>query len=345
MALTGSHWSTPVVRVGERTYTWGDVVLFAMAHGDWDAFVARLALGLACAADAEAHDDWPEGDALDEAATAFRYQRDLHTSEETEAWLARTGLDLDSWSDALMREVLRRDRGHRVAAGDLGPDDVETTMLVAEGVCSGDFQRWAEMLAARAAVALQQDGPVSGDAAAGPAVARRHAAWIDGIDAAEVRLQSLVDLIAADRAAVAAALTDAALATHVDRARLDWVRVDLERLTFPSLDAAREAALCVREDGLTLSEVAIESRLPVVDARTVLDALDPALRDAVLSASPGDTLGPIETTEGVVVAHVVGKAAATLDDPLVRARAERSVVDTLRERALVSHARWLKHSP
>lgn len=341
MALTGSYWSTPVVRVGERTYTWRDVVLFAMAAGEWEPFVATLSRGLACGADAEANGDWPDDSTLDQAATAFRYDRDLLTSEETEAWLERHGLDLDSWSDALMREVLRRDRGDRVTADVLAPADIDDATLIAEGVCTGAFDRWAGMLAARAAVAHLQDAASPDDDGSGDIVAR-HAPWLDGLDGVDAQLAPIVRALAADRAAVAAAVTAEALAIHVDRARLDWVRVDLERITFPSVDAAREAALCVREDGLTLSEVAIESRLPVVDARTLLDALDPALRDAVLSASPGDTIGPIETPGGVVVAHVVGKAAASLDDPLVRARAERSVVDTLRERALVSHARWLQ---
>ncbi|MFN7976787.1 MAG: hypothetical protein U0P30_01540 [Vicinamibacterales bacterium] len=342
MPLTGSYWSTPIVRVGERTYTWRDVVLFAMVTGEWDAFAADLALGLACAHDAGEHDDWPDDGVLDEAATAFRYDRDLLTSEETEAWLERHGLSLDSWSDALMRDVLRRDRGDRVTAGELEPDDIDGPTLIAEGVCTGAFPRWAGTLAARAAVAQLHDGTPVPDADTAATMTGRYAAWLEALDDVEAHVQPLVAAVAADRAVIAAALTAEALATHVDRARLDWVRVDLEQLTFPSIDAAREAALCVREDGLTLSEVAIESRQPVVDARTLLDALDPALRDAVLSASPGDTIGPIETAGGVVVAHVVGKAAASLDDPLVRARAERSVIEALRERAAVAHARWLQ---
>lgn len=342
MTLTGAYWSTPVVRVGERTYAWRDVVLFAMATGEWEPFIATLSLGVACAADAETHGDWPDDSALDDAATTFRYDRDLLTSDETEAWLERHGLDLDCWSDALMRQVLRADRGDRVIAEALGRDDLDDATLIAEGVCSGVFDRWAGMLAARAAVAHLQQAPPAHDSDAAAAIVARHAAWLDGLTDIDAQLAPIVTAIAADRAAVDAAITAEALAVHVDRARLDWVRVDLERITFPSLDAAREAALCVREDGLTLSEVAIESRLPVVDARTLLDALDPALRDAVLSASPGDTIGPIETPGGAVVAHVVGKAAATLDDPLVRARAERSVIDSLRERALVSQARWLQ---
>jgi hypothetical protein len=48
-----------------------------MARGQWPAFEQRLAQGLACIARADAEDALPSEEALDAAATAFRYDRDL----------------------------------------------------------------------------------------------------------------------------------------------------------------------------------------------------------------------------------------------------------------------------
>lgn len=347
MALAGTYWATPVLRVGDRVYTWRDVVLFAMAAGEWPDFETRLRQGLACETEADRAAAWPDPAVLDEAATAFRYERDLLTSEETEAWLAARGLDIDQWSAALARGVLRaawRDRLASLDPGTLDPAEVPATVLVAEGVCSGAFDRWAAMLGARAALASSA-GISQPPAPEGDLVVARHAAWVAGDNEAATALRHLADVVAADRAVATSALTDEALDLHLERCRLDWVRVDVECLSFPTDAAAREAALCVREDGLSLSEVAVESGQPIVDHRTVLDTLEPALRDAVLSASPGDTIGPLALDAGFTVVHVVGKAAATLNDPLVRARAERSVVDTLRERALVSAVQWLLPRP
>lgn len=344
MLLSGLFWSTPVVRVGERTYAWADVALFGMAAGEWAAFETRLRQGLACAAEAERLDDWPDDVALDDAATAFRYARDLLTTEETEGWLARTGLDLDSWSDALMRDLLRQQWADRLDALDIAawtPADVEPRALLADAICSGTLARWAEMLAARAATAQGYGAAIESDGPDTEGLLVSHAAWLDGVDAAADRLHHLAVVVAADRAATAAAIDDDALERQLDRARLDWVRVDLEALRFPTAAAAQEAALCVREDGLSLSDVAIESHHAIDDYRTLLDALDEALRDAVLSASPGDTIGPLQTATGWIVAHVVGKTAADLADPLVRARAEAALVDGLRDRAALAHARWL----
>ena len=126
------------------------------------------------------------------------------------------------------------------------------------------------------------------------------------------------------------------------RATVSNGRVDLERLAFDNADAAREAACCVREDGMTLSEVAIESRLSVRDTRELLERLEPELREAVLGASVDQLIGPLSVGSRCEVAWVVGKAAADLSDPLVRARAEEAVVEQMVSQAVLSHVRWVE---
>lgn len=347
VSFTAPYWSTPVFHVGDRPYTWLDVVLFAMAAGEWAAFEDRLRRGLAAAADAERRHAGPDQAEIDAAATAFRYDRDLLTAEETEEWLTRHGLGLDVWLDALARLILLGPGRHEVPtieAAPLSPPAVDDTTLIAEGVCTGTFARLADMLAARVAVAQERTGPRTrqDDAAE---LAARHAAWLQDVSDATSRLEHLAGVLQADRDATAGAVTPDALDTQLERARLDWVRVDLESLTLPSREAAREAAWCVREDGLTLSEVAVESRSAIVDERTLLARLDPALREGVLSAAAGELVGPVETAAGFVVAVVVGKVAATLDDPLVRAHAEAAVVDAVRRRAVLAHVRWATNAP
>jgi hypothetical protein len=111
-------------------------------------------------------------------------------------------------------------------------------------------------------------------------------------------------------------------------------------MSFESADAAREAACCVREDGLTLSEVAIESRQPVRDTRDLLERLDPGLRQAVLGADVDELVGPLIVGLRHEVVWVVGKKPGDLADPIVRARAEEAVVDQMVARAILTHVRW-----
>jgi hypothetical protein len=324
------------------------VLLGAMLRGDWERFETRLKAGAACAAEAERSDAWPGAGEVEEAATAFRYERDLLSTEETEAWLERAGVSLEAWSDVLARDVLRTrwaDRLPMLLNDSLSAPALDDELMAAEGICSGMFADFARALAERAAVAETADGTPDARAIAGQVAAARQACavWLADLDPIDLerRLRHLAGVDARHAGATRAALTEAALSRHLDRHRLEWMRVDLERLSFSTVEGAREAAWCVREDGLTLSDVAIESRQPVQDVRTLLDDLDEALRAAVLSASLDDIVGPVEMGGRHDVAVVVGKAPATLADPLVRERAERSVIEALTKKAVLSHVTWV----
>jgi hypothetical protein len=171
---------------------------------------------------------------------------------------------------------------------------------------------------------------------------REHAAWLGALDPGDVRERAmhLARLESAFHAQARAATTADALASQLARHRHEWTRVDLERLSFETADAAREAACCVRDDGLTLSEVAIEARQPIRDTRDLLERLDPPLRDVVLGAGSDELVGPVAVGSRHEVAWVAGKRLADLADPIVRARAETAVVDQMVARAILAHVRW-----
>jgi hypothetical protein len=347
--LNSPRWREKVFSVATRDYVWLDVFLAAMLRGDWQPFERRLVEGQACLAEAERRDAWPDSKRLEEAATAFRYDRDLLTTDETIAWLDRSGLSLDDWTDFLMRGLLRDEWSDQIGVlvETHAPKARADGAFLAEGICSDVFDQWLKTLAGRAAIAAAAPANANVGADHRPRVdetCAAHAEWLVGLDASEVvqRLTRLAEFEAAfvDHAAVSR--TPEALALQLARNRLDWMRVDLERLSFDEADAAREAAWCVREDGMTLSEVAIESRMTVRDTRELLERLEPELRDAVLSASVDQLIGPLQVGDRHEVAWVVGKAQAELTDPLVRARAEESALEQLVSKAILSHVRWVE---
>ena len=336
--------------VGARPYIWLDVLLGAMVRGDWDRFELHLQAGAACAAEAERLGASPDVSEVERAATAFRYERDLLTTEETEAWLERAGVSLETWSDVLARDLLRMRWADRLPALVHGvPVPAALTLgeelIAAEGICSGMFTGFARTLAARAAVAESAGGaPDAGAIAEHVAdVRQERSAWLASLDPGDLerRLRHLAAVDAGYLGATRGALTEAALSRQLDRCRLEWMRIDLERLSFGTAEAAREAAWCVREDGLTLSDVAIESRQPVQDVRTLLDELDEPLRAAVLSAGVDDVVGPVDVGGRYDVVVVVGKTPATLGDALVRERAQHAVVEALTTKAVLSNVTWV----
>lgn len=342
--LTNPIWLTPLFRTSSNTYTWLDMALAAMVRGEWEAFNDRVSRGAALAAHAETQDSWPDSADVDAAATAFRYDRDLLTVDETEEWLERSGMTMDMWSGVLMRDLLRAED-----AGD-NLDEVAVAdnhaLVRAEGICSGLFLQFTEQLAACAAVADALEEPV--DAAEAQVIVdnvrRTWPEWLEGLDEEllDARLHRLADVDAGFRAVAARMADDDSLSARIDRSRLEWMRVDLEQLTFESVDAAAEAALCVREDGLTLSDVAMEAGQPIEDVRAVLEELEEPLRDMVLSAGVDTLVGPVELDGRVAVATVIAKVAPSLGDPLVRARAERALIEGLGRKAVFSHVTWIE---
>lgn len=342
--LAADTWLTPLFRTSTHTYTWLDMVLAAMIRGDWSHFDQQVTRGAALTARAAQQNEWPDGAAVDAEATAFRYDRDLLTIDETEAWLADAGLTMELWTDLLIRGLLRAtDDGAALAPVAVATDDA---LVRAEGICSGLFLQFTEQLAARAALADALEEPVEPDVVQEivDTVYRTWPAWLEGIapDRLGPRLQHLATVDAGFRAVAARMADDESMAARVDRSRLEWMRVDLERLSFETADAAAEAALCVREDGMTLSDVAMEAGQPIEDVRAVLEDLEEPLREVVLSAGVDTLVGPVALGERLAVAMVISKMPPSLDDPLVRQRAERAIMQSLGQKAIFSHVTWLE---
>ena len=67
--------------------------------------------------------------------------------------------------------------------------------------------------------------------------------------------------------------------------RLPLTRFELETMEVDSLDAAREALLCVRDDGMSMTEVAEEGRYPYRHAEILLEDLPEDLQQKFFSVS------------------------------------------------------------
>ena len=79
--------------VAGRDYLWLDVFLAAMLRGAWQPFETQLRESLACLAEAKSRRELPHASRIEQAATAFRYGRDLLTTDETIAWINRVRPD------------------------------------------------------------------------------------------------------------------------------------------------------------------------------------------------------------------------------------------------------------
>src|SRR6058998_2661442 len=86
-----------------QEYTARDAIDAAIFRGELDVKWKEFLHQVAAERRADELDVEPDESAISGAAEAFRYEYDLITAEETEAWLANRGLTLDDFADYFTR--------------------------------------------------------------------------------------------------------------------------------------------------------------------------------------------------------------------------------------------------
>lgn len=341
-----AFWDRRAFSVSDADFFWLDIAMAAMARGEWAGFERRLAEGLACAARAAALNAWPADDVIDEAGDAFRYQRDLIAGSDLKAWLDSAGLSTADWMSYLQRETLRRTSADSLEdiLDEFAPSPRQLeAATVAEGLCSGIFDLFERSFSGRVAVVFEADAAVlptlrqrrPGHEAPAARLARQHGHWFSMREEVETRarLEIVLALEEGFDALAERLATGDRLRGVVEANRLEWVAVDLDAMSFATEDAAREAVLCVREDGLSLHDVAGLSRVAIRRTSVFLEDVPKDHRDRLVSASPGQVLGPLAVDGHFEVTAVVGRTLPSLDDARVAARARQAAIDRAVEHA------------
>lgn len=316
-----------VFSIGRQQYYWDDVILSARRWGDWADLEKELREGIACLKRLDEAEEEFDPEALESAANDFRYERDLLTAEEAEAWLNRWNLSADSWMEYLQRFILRRKWADQlveiVARYRVTKKEIHSS-LHAEAICSGHLARFARALAARASAyekALEagwvRDEPKSAEAAG-------------RIRLLEASYQRFCDHV-----------VDAqGIKNQVDSHRLDWIRVGCRYVLFSQEQMAREAALCARDDGMRLDEVAANASIALQNATMYLDEVEPSLRDRFLSAEKGALVGPLNWDKAFGLFLVEDKIIPAVEDPEIKQRAQETLLESAVNREINKRVKW-----
>ena len=188
-----------------------------------------------------------------------------------------------------------------------------------EAVCSGALAYFARELAARVAAAEAggvAPGPVESDLAR---MDEEHAAFVQAV------------------------LTPESAAKALELRSSDWVRLSYIALEFPAAAMASEAALLVREDGLTPADVADRAGVALQEREAFLEDVEPGLSESLLSAPTGDLVGPLPVENGFVLLCVSEKVAPKLADPLIQDRLQEEVPRRALEREVRNRVQWHEH--
>ena len=316
-----------VFSVGCQQYYWDDVILSARLWGDWADLEKELCGGIACLKRLDDVDEEIDPEELESAANDFRYERDLVTAEEAEAWLNHWNLSADAWMEYIQRFLLRRKWADQlaeiVARYPVRKKEIRSR-LHAEAVCSGHLGRFARALAARASAYAK-------------AV---EAGWI-GEESNGVEATDRIRLLEASYQRFCDHVVDAQGIKHqVKSHRLDWIRFDCRYVLFSQEQIAREAALCVRDDGMQLAEVAANASIALHHAAVYLDEVEPSLRDRFLSAEKGALIGPLDWDHAFGLFLIEDKIIPTVEAPEIKQRAQETLLQSAVTREIDNRVKW-----
>jgi hypothetical protein len=327
-----------VCACGGQEYTAQDAIDAAIFRGEvepkWKDFLRNVA-----AEDrADELDVDPDEAAVSAAAEAFRYEHDLITAEETEAWLVNRGLTFDDFTDYFTRQCYAD-----ALQENLVPDDVEYNsassdlreMFLAELILSGELDQLTNELMCRLA-ARCADKELAPDAIANEErlfFDRNHlnrkqlTNWMGKLGRNSEWFSEMLAIEATYRRRCDTLLVPQARQRELVTLRLPLTRFETEVIELESRDAAKEALFCVREDGMSMEEVALEGRYPYRQMDFLLGDIPADVQQNFLSVSAGDVLEPIEHGDGFQLCRVIKKIEPQPDDPTVKSRIDQRLLD------------------
>ncbi len=344
--------SKVVFTSGNESFTVRELIDAACVRGELEPIWNELLRLVAAEKKADKKELEIDDAAIDQAAEAFRYERDLITAEEAEQWLEERGLTLTDFSDYFVRHYWGD------AVDDAGLETVDYTsapnelreLLVVELILSGELDRMAKRLSWRVA-GSREVGKNGLDPEALAEEERRLlertgldenqlAGWLGAMNRNRDWLSKALEMETLHRQNSETLLNRKACEHEVAALRLPLTQFDLETVELDSLDAAREALLCVHDDGMSMEEVATEGRYPYHRAEVLLEDLPEDLQQKFLSVSAGDILEPISRGDGFYICRVIEKAEPKADDDAVRERAERSILERHFSELTAKHIQW-----
>jgi hypothetical protein len=279
--------------------------------------------------------------AIESAAELFRYEQDLITAAETEQWLSERALTLEDFSDYFTRQYWRSALDERIV-----PDTVDFVsapaelrqLFIAALMFSGELDRLSEQLMWRlAALAANGQDDVDPERIG---VERQQfinrnrikpselGDWLGRIGRDEEWLEETLAMEAAYRRVCETVLNPQARKKQLAMLRLPLTQFEAEVIEVESRDAAREALYCIREDGMSMEEVAAEARYPYRRVAFLHQDIPSELQQKFWSVGAGDVLEPFPRDDGFELYRITKKTEPELDDAAV----QRRIDERLRER-------------
>jgi hypothetical protein len=323
-----------------KNYNARDLIDSAAFRGELDSSWKQFLIGLKAEERAEELELELDHDAIDAAAELFRYEHDLITAEETERWLAARSLSLEDFTDYFARQHWRSAIDEKIEPNDVDLISAQPELrelFVTELIFSGELDQLNTRLMWRlAALVASGDGHVDPEriGAEGTAFLDRAKItksemkeWLTQIGRDEKWLEEMLAMEAAYRSLCEKVLTPEARQKQLASLRMPLTQFEAEVIELESRDAAMEAMLCVRQDGMSMEEVATEARYPYRQVTFLHAEVPDELKQKFWSARAGEVLDPLPRADGFELYRITKKTEPDPSDPKVQARIDAHLLE------------------
>ena len=332
------HRDLIVCACGDQEYAARDAIDAALFRGELDVKWKEFLDEVEAEKRADELDLDLDESSISSAAEAFRYEYDLITTEETQRWLANRGLTLDDFTDYFARQYYANTLDEEVV-----PDEIEYSSasvelresFLKELILSGELDRMTSDLMWRLAARCAGKEPTP-DAilAEKQNFLRRNgiesaqlANWLEQLNRDSQWLDEMLVIEAAYQKHRNTLLVPEARQRELMALRLPLTRFETEVVELESRDAIQEALFCVREDGMSMEEVAAEGRYPYRRVDFVLEDLPVDAQHRFLSVSAWAVLEPIARGDGFELCRIIKKIEPQPDDTKVKSRIDQRLLD------------------
>jgi hypothetical protein len=309
----------------DEEFCFRDVLAAGVISGSWGEFAARATRH------ARPAPDHLESSQVKEQIERFRRSRHLEAVSDLHKWLDLRDLSSDQLSN------FARWRAHEESADrpfDSPDEPLEPSAWWSEAALAGDFGTWAEVLvgwlgAERLRLKTGGDRTARDLRDVEPALAMPAFVSID-----QDRLRRIGEAKRAHDDCYKAFPSEDALRSCLARNGLLWTELEYAQADFGSVQAAREALLCVREDGESLESVAERAGTEVRTTCALYRDLPPSLGAVVVALIPGDCA--IHQESAIVLEK---RVSPTLEQPRIRRMAAEELAREAVEASVAGRVR------
>jgi hypothetical protein len=274
-------------------------------------------------------------------ADEFRYNHDLISAEETEAWFAARGLTMDDFHAYVTRRFWDEQLAEHEPPAPVDfafASSEQRELLRIDVLISGLFERLALALSWRMSASRgpgsAEDKPGDTNEAERNRFVERAGMepsaieeWLVALGRDAAWFQDQLRMEAAYRAHCEDALTSEKRSRMLNSSRLPLTRLEVETVEFDRGEALNEAYLCVHEDGLPMEDLAKMGRYPYSRKEFLVEDLPEYWQRRFLAASEGTALEP-EADDGVFqLCRLLRKQEPKIDDPSVLSRIDQRILE------------------